>query len=60
MAVIRCRSWCKILSGMLLGNVEINEIGRMISGVEITDLTNEHAKELLNLAKKTKIEMLSN
>jgi len=39
---------------------KINEIGRMISGVEITDLTNEHAKELLNLAKKTKIEMLSN
>lgn len=29
---------------------KIKEIGRMISGVEITDLTKEHAKELLELA----------
>ena len=29
---------------------KIQEIGRMISGAEITDLTKEHAKELLQLA----------
>ncbi|MFE8702536.1 DNA repair protein RecN [Cytobacillus sp. FJAT-54145] len=34
---------------------KIKEIGRMISGVEITDLTKEHAKELLHLANETKI-----
>lgn len=34
---------------------KIREIGRMISGVEITDLTKEHAKELLYLAKEIKI-----
>ncbi|MDF1507563.1 DNA repair protein RecN [Robertmurraya sp. DFI.2.37] len=34
---------------------KIREIGRMISGVEITDLTKEHAKELLHLAKEIKI-----
>ncbi|WP_053367074.1 DNA repair protein RecN [Bacillus sp. FJAT-27245] len=33
---------------------KIAEIGRMISGVEITDLTKEHAKELLLLASKIK------
>ncbi|RAK22322.1 DNA replication and repair protein RecN [Anoxybacillus vitaminiphilus] len=33
---------------------KIKEIGRMISGVEITDLTKEHAKELLELATKIK------
>lgn len=35
-------------------NEKIKEIGRMISGVEITDLTKEHAKELLHLAKEMK------
>ncbi|OKL38067.1 DNA repair protein RecN [Domibacillus mangrovi] len=30
------------------------EIGRMISGVEMTDLTKEHAKELLTLSAKLK------
>lgn len=34
---------------------KIREIGRMISGVEITDLTKEHARELLHLAKEIKI-----
>ncbi|WP_010284546.1 DNA repair protein RecN [Bacillus timonensis] len=34
---------------------KIKEISRMISGVEITDLTKEHAKELLNLAKESKV-----
>jgi len=34
---------------------KIKEIGRMISGVEITDLTKEHARELLLLAKEIKI-----
>ena len=33
---------------------KIREIGRMISGVEITDLTREHAKELLGLAGSIK------
>ncbi|QOR65415.1 DNA repair protein RecN [Cytobacillus suaedae] len=33
---------------------KIREIGRMISGVEITDLTKEHAKELLGFATKIK------
>ncbi|MGJ7912038.1 DNA repair protein RecN [Neobacillus sp. LXY-1] len=33
---------------------KIKEIGRMISGVEITDLTKQHAGELLQLAEKTK------
>ncbi|GHI01033.1 DNA repair protein RecN [Neobacillus kokaensis] len=33
---------------------KIKEIGRMISGVEITDLTKQHAEELLQLALKTK------
>ena len=30
---------------------KIKEIGRMISGAEITDLTKEHAKELFQFAK---------
>jgi DNA repair protein RecN (Recombination protein N) len=30
---------------------KIREIGRMISGVEITDLTRQHAEELLNMAQ---------
>jgi DNA repair protein RecN (Recombination protein N) len=34
---------------------KVKEIGRMISGVEITDLTREHAKELLHLAKEMKV-----
>lgn len=34
---------------------KISEIARMISGVEMTELTMEHAKELLNLAKESKI-----
>ncbi|MEH7224835.1 DNA repair protein RecN [Bacillus sp. JJ1566] len=34
---------------------KIKEISRMISGVEITDLTREHAKELLSLAKESKL-----
>ncbi|WP_409251306.1 DNA repair protein RecN [Bacillus sp. SCS-153A] len=33
---------------------KIREIGRMISGVEFTELTREHAKELLNLAESIK------
>ncbi|OEH94497.1 DNA repair protein RecN [Bacillus solimangrovi] len=38
-----------------LSEVEkIKEIGRMISGVEVTDLTREHAKELLNIASNLK------
>lgn len=33
---------------------KIKEIGRMISGAEITELTKKHAKELLKLAQKAK------
>ncbi|MBO0429673.1 DNA repair protein RecN [Vagococcus fluvialis] len=33
-------------------NQRINEIARMLSGAEVTPLTLEHAKELLDLAKK--------
>ncbi|XJZ26168.1 DNA repair protein RecN [Bacillota bacterium Lsc_1132] len=33
---------------------KIKEIGRMISGIEITDLTKQHAKELLQLAGENK------
>ncbi|WP_297991971.1 DNA repair protein RecN [Anoxybacillus sp.] len=35
---------------------KINEISRMISGVEITQLTKQHAHELLQLAEKIKNE----
>ncbi len=38
----------------LTNEQKIKEIGRMIAGVEITDLTKEHAKELLLLAEKIK------
>ncbi|WP_428909069.1 DNA repair protein RecN [Niallia sp. Krafla_26] len=35
---------------------KIKEIGRMISGVEITDITKEHAKELLETANDMKTQ----
>ncbi|MFY4776250.1 DNA repair protein RecN [Metabacillus sp. RGM 3146] len=35
---------------------KIKEIGRMIAGVEVTNLTKEHAKELLSLAHAAKSE----
>ncbi|APH04463.1 DNA repair protein RecN [Bacillus weihaiensis] len=35
-------------------NEKIREIGRMIAGVEVTELTKEHAKELLALAHTSK------
>ncbi|RYM06091.1 DNA repair protein RecN [Sporolactobacillus sp. THM7-7] len=39
-----------------LGEKEkIREIGRMISGAKMTDLTAKHAKELLKLAEKVKV-----
>lgn len=45
----------------LTAEEKIKEIGRMISGVEITDLTKKHAEELLHLAANNKkIEKLSN
>lgn len=34
---------------------KIKEIGRMISGVEVTDITKEHAKELLQTAHTMKV-----
>ncbi|MFS0669900.1 MULTISPECIES: DNA repair protein RecN [Peribacillus] len=39
----------------LMETEKIKEIGRMISGVEITDLTKQHANELIQLAKRLKI-----
>ena len=33
---------------------KIHEIGRMISGVEVTDLTRQHAEELLYMARVMK------
>ena len=39
----------------LIESEKIKEIGRMISGVEITDLTKKHAEELIQLAKRLKI-----
>jgi DNA repair protein RecN (Recombination protein N) len=39
----------------LIVEEKIKEIGRMISGAEITELTKQHAEELLNLAAENKI-----
>ncbi|WP_413379826.1 DNA repair protein RecN [Alkalihalobacillus sp. 1P02AB] len=39
----------------LSANEKTNEIARMISGVEVTDLTKKHAEELLELAGKHKV-----
>ncbi|KQL53591.1 DNA repair protein RecN [Heyndrickxia shackletonii] len=50
MADGRTRTSVKLLSH----DEKITEIGRMISGVEITDVTKEHAKELIELAYATK------
>ncbi|TCP31192.1 DNA replication and repair protein RecN [Scopulibacillus darangshiensis] len=36
---------------------QAKEIGRMISGAEMTDLTKKHAKELLHLAKEIKASL---
>lgn len=38
----------------LHGSERITEIGRMISGIEVTELTKQHAKELLELANQIK------
>ena len=45
----------KTIVKQLNDSEKIKEIGRMISGVEITELTKEHAKELLQLAEQLKI-----
>jgi DNA repair protein RecN (Recombination protein N) len=44
----------KTLVKALTEEEKVKEIGRMISGVEITELTKKHAKELLELATKIK------
>ncbi|MFZ3588434.1 DNA repair protein RecN [Bacillus sp. DJP31] len=44
----------KTIVKKLSNDEKVKEIARMISGVEITDLTKEHAKELLNLATQLK------
>lgn len=36
----------------LADSERVNEIARMLSGADVTELTKEHAKELLDLAKK--------
>ncbi|MET3727874.1 DNA repair protein RecN (Recombination protein N) [Fictibacillus halophilus] len=46
------RTVTKVLT--LKTDEKVNEIGRMISGVEITDLTRQHAQELLELAASIK------
>jgi DNA repair protein RecN (Recombination protein N) len=46
------RTVTKVL--ILKTDEKVNEIGRMISGVEITDLTKQHAMELLQLAESIK------
>ncbi|MDR7072673.1 DNA repair protein RecN [Fictibacillus barbaricus] len=46
------RTVTKVLS--LKTEEKVNEIGRMISGVEITDLTKKHAEELLQIAESIK------
>ncbi|HYK73102.1 MAG TPA: DNA repair protein RecN, partial [Pseudoneobacillus sp.] len=38
----------------LSSDEKVKEIGRMISGVEITDLTKKHAKELILMANDIK------
>lgn len=40
----------------LLNDQKINEIARMIAGVEITDVTIQHAKELIDQASATKYQ----
>jgi DNA repair protein RecN (Recombination protein N) len=37
---------------------QVNEVARMISGVEITELTIQHAKELLSLATQSKTNVI--
>jgi DNA repair protein RecN (Recombination protein N) len=51
-ATLQGRTVTKVLS--LKTDEKVNEIGRMISGVEITDLTKQHAQELLELAESIK------
>lgn len=46
----------KTLVEPLKNEAKVREIGRMISGVEMTDLTKQHAKELLDLAASLKIK----
>jgi DNA repair protein RecN (Recombination protein N) len=41
----------------ILEKQRVEEISRMMSGAEITDLTLKHAEELLNMAKEKKKEM---
>ncbi|WP_026689328.1 DNA repair protein RecN [Alteribacter aurantiacus] len=43
----------------LTSDEKVDEIGRMISGVEITDLTRKHAEELLIQAEETKKKQVS-
>lgn len=45
----------KTLVTPLVEKEKIKEIGRMISGVEITDITKRHAEELLQLAHEMKV-----
>ena len=45
----------KTLVSALGEKEKIKEIGRMISGVEITDITKRHAEELLQLAHEIKV-----
>jgi DNA repair protein RecN (Recombination protein N) len=42
----------------LNNNEQVKEVARMISGVEITELTIQHAKELLSLATQSKANVI--
>ncbi|MCM3716744.1 DNA repair protein RecN [Fictibacillus phosphorivorans] len=51
-STLQGRTVTKVLS--LKTDEKVHEIGRMISGVEMTDLTKQHAQELLHLAESIK------
>ncbi len=39
----------------LTGITKVNELARMLSGVEVTEITRKNAQELLDQAKKKKV-----
>lgn len=39
---------------------KVEEVARMLSGVEVTEITLENAKELLNMAKKRRSTFIRN
>ncbi|HDU1197453.1 TPA: hypothetical protein REV09_002920, partial [Listeria monocytogenes] len=39
---------------VLKGEEKVEEISRMIAGIEVTELTKQHAKEMIEQAEKVK------